>query len=600
MTERRIVVVGCGPRGLSLLQALARHITENAQDARWVIHVIDPGELGQGSHPDHQPDYLLTNTVAGQVTMFPDDTGPSFTEWSRLSGYRRFDDRFFRTNGSEGETVDDSDYLPRRLLGEYLTWVFDQVVATFPGNLVLRLHRGSVTDIEGVRDRMAVVIDGSYRIEADSVVLATGHCARKPNERDLEHRRFVSANAHMNSALRYFPSPYPVTSLRSIPPSSSVAIQGFGLTATDAITALTLGRGGRFENDGRSKVYLPSRREPRILLFSRSGRPFAARAMNQKGRNGAHSARYLTRQAVLEITSCRKDVDFDLEIIPLLRQEMAYAHDLAHGRTSQAEPTPEGLVCADELLEIHRSSRTSADLAAWQRAIVDGIEDDLVHAELGNLTSPVKAAADVIRDCRGALRLAVEGGTLHGDSHLRFRDHWVPLMNRISFGPPRARNHELLALIRAGVVAIGGGPGCTVTGDPHTGRWSLTSRIGNQTHVESADSLISAKLDAFEPENDSSRLTQAILRRGLGRSFSNDGRVIGGFDVTPGGRLVDADGRVEQRIWCLGYPTEGPRFYTHALPRAGHRSDFITDARVCIAEVIESRKEREDAHDEAS
>ena len=77
----------------------------------------------------------------------------------------------------------------------------------------------------------------------------------------------------------------------------------------------------------------------------------------------------------------------------------------------------------------------------------------------GNLGSPVKAATDVLRDTREALRSAVEYGGLTPASHRYFVEEFNAVTNRISFGPPRRRNLEYLALHAAGIIDIAGGPG---------------------------------------------------------------------------------------------------------------------------------------------
>ena len=87
------------------------------------------------------------------------------------------------------------------------------------------------------------------------------------------------------------------------------------------------------------------------------------------------------------------------------------------------------------------------------------VRADLREAEAGNLGSPVKAATDVLRDTREALRSAVEYGGLTPASHRYFVEEFNAVTNRISFGPPRRRNLEYLALHAAGIIDIAGGPG---------------------------------------------------------------------------------------------------------------------------------------------
>ena len=46
--------------------------------------------------------------------------------------------------GSEGETILPTDYLPRRLMGEYLAWFYEALVADAPPNLEIVRHYAAV------------------------------------------------------------------------------------------------------------------------------------------------------------------------------------------------------------------------------------------------------------------------------------------------------------------------------------------------------------------------------------------------------------------------------------------------------------------------
>ena len=74
--------------------------------------------------------------------------------------------------------------------------------------------------------------------------------------------------------------PYPLPDcLESIAPGQTVAIGGFGLSAIDVLSALTVGRGGTFRRDQGDVEYVPGGREPRIVMYSRSGVPCRARPL---------------------------------------------------------------------------------------------------------------------------------------------------------------------------------------------------------------------------------------------------------------------------------------------------------------------------------
>jgi hypothetical protein len=58
-------------------------------------------------------------------------------------------------------------------------------------------------------------------------------------------------------------------------------------------------------------------------------------------------------------------------------------------------------------------------------------------------------------------------------------------------------------------------------------------------------------------------------------------------------RVVDGGGEPHRNLWAIGFPVEGPHFYTHALPRPLMNSRFTQDARRCVAQFLEALRERE-------
>ncbi|HYS39312.1 MAG TPA: FAD/NAD(P)-binding protein, partial [Pseudonocardiaceae bacterium] len=91
--EIEICIVGAGPRGLSVLERLCAN-ERHAPTRRTVsVHVVDLSGPGAGSvWRRNQSRYLLTNTVASQITVYTDDSvridgpiepGPSLYDWAR-------------------------------------------------------------------------------------------------------------------------------------------------------------------------------------------------------------------------------------------------------------------------------------------------------------------------------------------------------------------------------------------------------------------------------------------------------------------------------------------------------------------------------------
>ncbi|MEV8461038.1 MULTISPECIES: FAD/NAD(P)-binding protein [Streptomyces] len=605
MTALSVSIVGVGPRGLSILQRIAELAGQLPAGRTLDVHLIDPAEGGQGSHPANQPAHLLTNTLAGQVTMFADGTGPSFTEWAASAGYRDFGGVYLPTGGTAGDPVGEHAYLPRQLLGGYLSWVFDRTVRSLPPHVRVVHHRDRAVDIEahGGGD-FTVHLRNGHVVPSDYVFLATGHCERVPTAQDRAYEEFAGTNADRNPWLVYCPHPYPVERLRNIAPGSTVAVQGFGLTAHDVISELTAGRGGVFRGSGWATEYLPSGREPRIELFSRQCLPFSARGVNQKGLTGQHRPRFFTREAVrlLRAEAVRRGddprLDFVAEVLPLLLKEMGYAYRAAaDGRPvppEEYEFTEDDRRAVEGIIDPLRG-RAFPDRDAFRKFFVDYVVEDLEQAERGNRTSPVKAATDVIRDTRASLREAVEFSGLTPTSHRTFNSFYVPVMNRVSFGPPRHRNHQLLALMRAGIVDLAGGPGSKVVLDREAARFAIRTEYTGGTEIRHADALVIARLDAFHPEHDRSPLIRSLLARGLVRPYANGPFQPGGIDIDEQGRIVTAVGEPLPGAWAVGYPVEGPRFYTHALPRQGLASQFTADADASVRDMFAQIRHRHEA-----
>ncbi|MDE1180843.1 FAD/NAD(P)-binding domain-containing protein [Paraburkholderia sp.] len=604
MTLTNVTLVGMGPRGLSVLERILEHAQRVPPDARLHIDVIDTGECGQGSHPSRQPDHLLINTVASQISMFAPisvagggSCGPSLVEWAAASGYRRFGQRFLRVEDSSGAAITEFDHLPRSLLGEYLAWMYDRVVSLLPERITVVHHRTRVVDIEPRGERFQIRLDNGYLYPTDFVFLLTGHGRRKPTIDDLQASGFVTGHVRRNPKLGYFASPYPVTGLSSIPAQATVAVQGFGLTSHDVISELTLGRGGRYIETSEGLRYRPSGKEPKILLFSRNCLPFAARGVNQKGLTGKHRARFFTPDAIRTLADgarqARSDprIDFRAHVLPLIVKEMAYAYRSAALQQtvdpSTFDATPEENAAIESILWPLKGRRfESADA---YRAFFDAqFKHDLEHAFKGNLSSPVKAATDVLRDTRDALRTAVESGGLTPDSHRYFVEEFNAITNRVAFGPPKQRNVEFLALRSAGLLDLAGGPGASVTGDPQRAQFRIDTPYVDGVSQCFADVLIAARLDSYSPLTDDSPLTDTLLGRGLIRPYRNGDYHPGGIDIDTQSRPLGRDGRPHPRMWAIGFVVEGPHFYTHALPRPQIASRQTADAERCVLQLFDA------------
>lgn len=607
-----IAIVGLGPRGINVLERITAHASYGANTPRLQLHLIDPGVPGAGIHHPGQPDYLLLNTVASQITMFMDPTienagplipGPSLYEWA------------VGIQNTEYH-VGPNSYLPRRIFGEYLNWVFHYLVHRLQRYADVQLYPCEAIDLQRQSNgSFTISLSGGGSLNADYLFLTTGHAQNHPDHLDRERGDFVSAQHDRNRYLDYIvSSPYPINhQLRNVPLSASVAIEGMGLTAIDAVAALTVGRGGQFHRNPTTGelIYQPSGQEPALALYSRSGLPLSARADNQKGVSDQYRARFLTQDHVSRWRTEKKrgELDFFGDVFPLIERDMAHAYYLSYARQYHgavfAALLDETLVrldassakallkrCCPEIPEFSwqslaapipkKAHKNRETYQIWLRTF---LEQDLVEARRGNVDSPLKAACDVLRDVRDNLRNAIDFGALSSESHRAFMSDFVPVMNRLAVGPPLERIEEWLALAKAGYLDLGFGPGAYSTLDPEQASFIVNSRLFPHATFR-ADVLVRAQVPKSSPAADQSVFIQHLLERGLIRPFCIDDVEIGGIEVDANLHIVSAKGEALDNAWALGTVCEGAKFYTYIVPRPYVGSTALVDANRTVGELF--------------
>ncbi|MGY0062222.1 FAD/NAD(P)-binding protein [Streptomyces sp. LZ34] len=620
-----IAVVGAGPRGTSVLERLCASAPELAPGARLTVHMVDPSPPGAGRvWRTAQPGELLMNTVASQVTLFTDAsvecegpvrTGPSLHEWVAARGL--------------APALGPDDYPSRALYGRYLEWVFGEVVRGAPDTVTVRVHAARAVRLEERPggEQVLTLEDGSRLDGLRAVVLAQGHL---PTVADAAEERFAAhAERH---GLRYYPPANPAdVDLSPIAPGEPVLLRGLGLNFFDHMALLTVGRGGGFApGDGGTLVYLPSGREPRLYAGSRRGIPYQARGDNAKGAHGRHHPLLLT-PAVIDHFRKRAESgdppDFLTEVWPLIAKEAETVYYEAlldrpdrqghsgessqqslpgqqgstgstsfkgrflateHGGAEEAAVlddfgvAPDDRWCWDSVAHPHRG-RDFAGREDFRRWLLAYAREDVAHARLGNVSGPVKAALDVLRDLRNELRQIVDHGGLSGRSRRSHLDRWyTPLNAFLSIGPPRRRIEEMAALIEAGVLEVLG-PHLEVIdvaaaepgGTPGFG--ARSARVPGPVVVTTT--LIEARLPEPDLRRTADALLAHLLRAGACRPHRVEGYETGGLDVTPSPyRLVDAEGRPHPRRFAIGVPTEGVHWVTAAGARPGVNSVTLCDA----------------------
>jgi uncharacterized NAD(P)/FAD-binding protein YdhS len=571
--------------------------------------VIEPGTPGSGVYDVTQPDYLLLNNACGELSLYPFETEPDqpcygvgFYDWAVGEGYRWVGDRC--VIDPRGEPIQRHHFLPRRLMGEYLQWFYRALLAGAPAGVHIVHHSTAAVDVVARRDGSEEVrLENGEIVVADDVIITTGHTANHADDAGCEL------------------DPYPVaTYVDTIPTDATVAVSGMGLVAVDVVTALTVGRGGEFVDDGGWLRYRPSGREPQIRLFCRSGLPFTAKSVTGRDRSDVYKPLICTPGALDELTGRssgrRRLVDVRKELLPLLFAEMhaRYYAQLAFqasGSAADGATVRERLRAAwterrfdDELARLavrfggfdpealffgHQPNYGCSD--DYERFVYRSLADDLFEAEVPDGASPVKSAAEVFRIYRDMMRSVVERGGLTLDSYLDFNNGICSRIHRLVAGPPALRSRQMLALMDAGVVRMPFGPApardLAVNGVPaRAARTRISSSAFERPYSGDVDLVIRGHLEDPRIADSASQLLARLYARGRVSQLRYREVAVGSVDLTPDSHPIDAEGRPQERISMFGVLTEGARHFTHYIPSPRSRMRAFEDVGACVEEIL--------------
>ncbi|MFF1549153.1 FAD/NAD(P)-binding protein [Streptomyces sp. NPDC058291] len=628
-----VCIVGAGPRGLSVLERICANERTAPSPRRVTIHLVDPCRPGAGRvWRTDQSRLLLMNTVASQVTVFTDGTvamkgpvepGPDLYEWARSVVLASPPERFGEATYAEAAALHPDAYPTRAFYGSYLEDCYRRIVRRAPAHCRVVEHR---THAVALRDQtgtpggpqVLTLADGVRLRGLDAVILAQGHVPRRPSAEESAWSRTAARHG-----LTYIGPANPADlDLGALPPGRPVLMRGLGLNFFDGMALLTVGRGGRFVRRSGRLVYLPSGREPRIYAGSRRGVPHHARGENEKGPDGRHRPRVLTAEVVDALRRRRlggEPVRFGADLWPLIRLEVesVYYETLlrAEGRVREASAFVPAFLAAGaapdrerlldsygidrarrwdwELIQRPTAGRRFAGRAGFRHWLLGHLAEDIRQARAGNVSGPLKAALDVLRDLRNEIRLAVDHGGLDGDSYREELTGWyTPLNAFLSIGPPVSRVEELCALIEADVVRpLGPGTRITLSTDGDRAAFTATA-----DEVDAPPVRATALLEARLPEPDLRRTADPLLRYLLTtgqaapyrmESARGPAHESGGLAVSERPyHTVDAQGRAHPRRFAYGVPTESVHWVTAAGIRPGVDSVILGDSDAIARAVL--------------
>jgi FAD-NAD(P)-binding len=346
-------IVGGGPNALYLLERILSHVRARHRVGGLEVYVFDrAGAFGFGCHAVDQVPTNHLNRVAAQISFGADashgtevansnspGTSETLFTWCKARYEESLDERY---------RVGERSWVSRSLFGEASSAVFSKyVVELRTRGVPVSLLVAEVVDVApDSSGRMQIVTSNGNgalsTISADFVALCTGHGTRKPDG------RWAAALRHgvcKPTGAIYVDQAYPLEQLgvERVRPGVRVALIGMGLAAIDVILRLTEGRGGYFARTGDNLARLEYRRsssEPRLITpFSATGVFLFVRAHNQKLNDQSlfHRGVFFTRDnldalrdsrgvAGLPGTGTRKQLDFEMHVLPLMVLETAYVH----------------------------------------------------------------------------------------------------------------------------------------------------------------------------------------------------------------------------------------------------------------------------------
>jgi hypothetical protein len=604
-----VAVIGLGSWGLC---ALERLVTGKRRESRrgpaMRVHVVEPSAPGAGVYGLTQPDYLLMNNPCGQLSLYPDPNefdspryGLGLYEWAVQFGYH-WDGIACRIG--DGRTITAHDFLPRRVMAEYLQWFYKALVAEAPPTLDIVHHSTAAVDIVAqLGGRELVLLANGGAIRVDHVILTSGHTPNLPRTGET-----VQAQ-----------SPYPVQRyVDSMPDGISVGVSGMGLVATDVVTALTVGRGGSFVDEGSRMRYVRNGREPVIYLLSRSGLAYCAKSVSGVDQTGEYEPAIATA-AVFEprdpaVPGSRFGRSFDLraDLLPPIFAEMQLRYhtqsaQLAAGSDAAAtvrrcltsawrEGTYQQAIESCELRYgnfdpaehfFGEPDRTYSSSAEYEQHVYDLVEADLDACLMPDGSSPVKHAYEVLRILRDPMRSAIEFGGISLDSYVDFQQNVRNRIHRLVAGPPALRSQQLLALMDAGVVRTAFGPGPrfspgTAWGERGTAAARISSSVFDKPFSQGVDHLIQGYLEDPTVHRSASPLLSRLYETGRIRQFRYRDLEVGSVDMSEDFHPIDASGRVADSIWVFGVLTEGIRYFNHYIPSPKSRIRAFVDVQTCV------------------
>lgn len=308
----------------------------------------------------------------------------------------------------------------------------------------------------------------------------------------------------------------------------SVAIRGLGLSTFDVIRMLTLGQGGKFEND----KYVSSNREPaRILPFSFNGRPPAAKPAT---------------------------ADYDDKFNPKPDETERYLRALDDATCLKPDPALAGIVRslippALRVAEQLGSSFSQTNIQRWLDQELDdsgsqnnqdaktALQTDIEMAH-GRLPPSIGyIIGQIWRKWQNELRISINPAQISSKTIaaiIQFDEG----LKRFSYGPPVSASEQLLTLVKQDIVTF------SIVDDPdiilNPRGWQLVE--GDDLKIASV--MVDAVLPSPIIKHVTDPLVKQLRSQGIVHAVSNEL----GADICSDGQLKNSNGETQTGLSMLG------------------------------------------------
>ncbi|OMH34438.1 FAD/NAD(P)-binding domain-containing protein [Tersicoccus sp. Bi-70] len=628
---RTVVVVGAGPRGSGWLERFAEN--QRCYGIGPVdIHLVDPFPPGGGRlwRYDQSP-LLKLNSMAADVTMFTDASctidgpvvdGPALDAWAAAVREGRLTDVVVEDPAlaAELDALGPASFPTRRLQSLYLDWFHRRAVARLEaqsdGDATATWHQRTVTGVTELDDgRQRVQLDSGEHLDADAVVYSLGHNGSAP----APETAALTAVAR-RAGLTYLPPSFTADAdLSALAAGEPVIVRGMGLAAIDLLVLLGEGRGGRFVRDDGVLRYIPSGREPRILMGSRRGVPHHAKITAPLA-GTRPEPRFFSPEIADRLLAENPALDFAEQVWPLIAKELLYGYyaELFTGhpdrvrapweqfaaRFADLDPfgdplrrlAEETVIDPADRLDLIRFNQPlrgahAGDLAALQDLVRDHVRDDLDRRTLPRHSATLGLFLALLGVMFLVAGLADRPNWTARSRERDLNGWWNPYVASIASGPPGHRLDELLALSAAGVVTFLG-PDVSVHADGEAGVFRAS---GSATDDEvTARALVDAWLPPGRGSTSENPALRDLLAAGAGAE-----QVVSDADWTThtgkllvdraDARLTRPDGRPHPARWAIGPYTSSPFVGAFSRPNtnaiAFRENDAV--ARAVLRELAE-------------